>query len=122
VRPFAGSDFWACDLGLDFLHWPNQRVPRHEFRSSVSCWVLESSTPNPAPGGYARVVSWVTVEYGEALIHAEAYDKAGKRMKEFSIGSLEKVNGQRELKNMKIRNVRTGQETELKFELPKKQD
>src|SRR5689334_19663123 len=25
-RPFAGSDFWPVDLGLDFLSWPTQRV------------------------------------------------------------------------------------------------
>jgi len=120
VRPFAGTDFWACDLGLDFLHWPQQRVPRHEFRSSLSCWVLESTTPSPVPAGYARVLSWVTVEYGEALIHAEAYDKAGKLLKVFSIGSVIKVNGQRELKSMKMRDARTGRETELKFDLPER--
>jgi hypothetical protein len=119
VRPFAGTDFWVFDLGLEFLYWPQQRVLRHEMRSSLSCWVLESTTPSPVPAGYARVLSWVTVEYGEALLHAKAYDKAGKLVKEFSIGSVVKVNGQPELKSMKIRNLRTGQETELKFDLPK---
>src|SRR5262249_41829275 len=48
VRPFAGSDFWLCDLGLEFLYWPQQRVLKHEMRRSRSCWVLESTTPQPA--------------------------------------------------------------------------
>src|SRR5260221_7645511 len=24
LSPFAGSDFWIADLGLEFLHWPKQ--------------------------------------------------------------------------------------------------
>src|SRR5262245_18891796 len=24
--PFANSDFWSSDLGLEFLHWPQQRI------------------------------------------------------------------------------------------------
>ena len=119
VRPFAGTDFWACDLGLEFLHWPQQRVLRHEFRHSRSCWVLESATAAPVSGGYARVLSWVDVEF-EGILHAEAYDKEGKLLKEYIIGAMGKVNGQHELKSMKMRNVRTGQETELKFDLPRK--
>ncbi|MEI9961976.1 MAG: hypothetical protein WDM76_12835 [Limisphaerales bacterium] len=23
---FANSDFWLCDLGLEFFHWPQQKV------------------------------------------------------------------------------------------------
>ncbi len=119
IRPFAGSDFWLCDLGLEFLHWSQQRVLKHEMRSSRSCWVLESVTPSPAPGGYARVVSWVDVEH-DGILRAEAYDKTGKLTKEFTLGSLRKVDGRYELESMKMRNLRTGQETELKFDLPGK--
>src|SRR5262249_2824344 len=50
---FAGSDFWIADLGLEFLHWPKQRVLRKELRLSQSCDVLESINPEPQPGGYA---------------------------------------------------------------------
>ena len=24
--PFAGTDFWLADLGMEFLHWPEQRL------------------------------------------------------------------------------------------------
>ncbi len=116
TRPFAGSDFWLCDLGLEFLHWPEQRVLRHEMRRSRPCWVLQSVTPTPAPGGYARVLSWVDVDH-EGILRAEAYDSAGKLMKEFKLGSFRKVDGRYELENMKMRNLRTGSESELKFDL-----
>jgi hypothetical protein len=119
TRPFAGSDFWLCDLGLEFLHWPQQRVLKHEMRRSRSCWVLESVTPSPMPGGYARVVSWVDVEH-DGILRAEAYDKAGKVMKEFTLGSMRKLDGRYQLESMKMRNVRTGSETDLKFDLQSK--
>ena len=116
TRPFAGSDFWLCDLGLEFLHWPDQRVLRHEMRRSRPCWVLQSVTPTPAPGGYGRVLSWVDVEH-EGILRAEAYDSAGKQMKDFKLGSFRKVDGRYELESMKMRNLRTGSESELKFDL-----
>jgi hypothetical protein len=116
TRPFAGSDFWLCDLGLEFLHWPQQRVLKHEMRRSRSCWVLESVTPKPAPGGYARVLSWIDVEH-EGILLAEAYDAAGKLLKEFKLGSFRKVDGRYELENMKMRDVRAGSDSELKFDL-----
>ena len=46
--PFAGSDFWIADLGLEFFHWPEQKVLKKEFRRNCSCVVLESTNPNPA--------------------------------------------------------------------------
>ena len=116
TRQFAGSDFWLCDLGLEFLHWPQQRILKHEMRRSRSCWVLESVTPTPPPGGYARVLSWVDVEQNGILL-AEAYDAAGKPMKDFKLGALRKVDGRYQLESMKMRNLRTGSESELKFDL-----
>src|SRR5947207_11128316 len=56
--PFAGSDFYIADLGLEFLHWPQQRLLKKEMRRSRFCDVLESVNPKPGPG-YSRVVSWV---------------------------------------------------------------
>lgn len=51
--PFAGSDFWVADLGLEFLHWPDQRVLTYEMRHGKACKVLESVNPQPVPGGYS---------------------------------------------------------------------
>lgn len=114
---FAGSDFWLIDLGLDFLHWPKQRRLGHEMRSSRSCHVLESvRSDSTDKTGYARVVSWVDIETG-GLIRAEAYDSAGRLVKEFKVDRFRKVEGRYQLETMVIWSRLTGQETVLKFDL-----
>jgi hypothetical protein len=121
ARPFAGSDFWALDLGLEFLQWPQQRKLKHEMRRNRSCNVLESVNPRPEGGTYARVVSWIDVET-DGIIVAEAFDPENKNkpVKQFTLGTLRKVEGRHQLESMKIRSLRTGGETELKFVLQKK--
>lgn len=114
--PFAGSDFWLSDLGLEFFHWPQQRILKHEMRKGRSCKVLESLAPNPSQGGYARVLSWIDIEH-RGLLRAEAYDSNRKLVKEFSIGNFKKVNGRWQLKSMEIRNERTDARTRLEFDL-----
>lgn len=114
--PLAGSDFSLIDLGLEFFHWPKQRRLRHEMRNSRNCHVLESSNPNPVDSVYARVLSWVDIESG-GIVRAEAYDRAGKLVKEFKVDRFRKVEGRWQLESMKIRTRTTGQETELKFDL-----
>ena len=39
ARPFAGSDFWLMDLGLEFFHWPEQRLLKPEMRHNRSCQI-----------------------------------------------------------------------------------
>jgi hypothetical protein len=116
LTPFAFSDFWICDLGLEFFHWPEQKVLKHELRRSRACTVLESTNPNPSANGYSRVVSWIDDET-LGIVHAEAYDANGKLLKEFDPKSFKKVNGQWELQEMEIRNVQTGSRTRLEFDL-----
>ncbi len=118
--PFAGSDFWVADLGLEFLHWPKQRLLRKEMRHSKSCDVLESINPAPVPGGYARVVSWITIEPPHGIVHADAYDAPGEVLKRFDPKSLEKIQGEYQLEEMEIRNRKTGTQTVIKFNLAKK--
>ncbi len=116
---FAGSDFWICDLGLEFFHWPAQKILKHEIRRSRGCAVLESTNPSPAANGYSRVVSWIDSET-LGIIHAEAYDAQNKLLKEFDPKSFKKVNGQWELQEMEISNVQTGSRTRLEFDLNSK--
>ena len=113
---FAGSDFSLADLGLEFLHWPNQRVLKWEMKRSFGCNVLESKNPETQAGGYSRIVSWIHQETG-GLIQAEAYDARGKKLKEFRPTEVEKVNGRQELKEMEIENVQTDSRTTLIFNL-----
>jgi hypothetical protein len=117
MTPFAGSDFWVADLGLEFLHWPQQRVLRKEMRGSVSCNVLESTNPQPAPGGYARVLSWIGANHPDetVVVHADAYDAAGKLLKQFAPKKLEKVNGAYQLESMEMYNDKTDSRTVIEF-------
>jgi hypothetical protein len=111
----AGSDFVFADLGMEFLHWPEQRlIKRNEMRKGRPCRLLESRIPRYGAGGYARVLSWVDQESGGVLA-AEAYDAADKLIKEFSLRSFRKIGGRWQLQEMEIRSVRTGSRTRLEF-------
>jgi len=113
--PFAGSDFWLADLGLEFLHWPRQRLLKKELRRGQSCDVLESINPQPVAGGYARVVAWIDIEAPHGIIHADAYDSHNELLKQFDPKKLEKVHGQYQLEAMEIRNHKTGSRTVIEL-------
>lgn len=117
MAPFAGSDFWIVDLGLDFLHWPQQRVLRKQMRKGLSCDVLQSVLPHPVSGGYSRVVSWIAINRPEdiVIVHAEAFDTRDKLLKEFDPKKVEKINGIWQLEEMEIRNRQTGTRTRIDF-------
>ena len=121
TMPFAGSDFWPCDLGLEFFHWPSQKVlpkPTNLVRGREYT-LLESTNPDPSVNGYSRVLTWIDKETG-GILEAEAYDTSGKLLKVFEPKSFKKVNGQWELQEMEIRNVQTGSRTRVEFDLNKK--
>jgi hypothetical protein len=116
--PFLGSDFWAVDLGLEFLHWPKQRLLRKEMIRSQFCAVLESSV-GPAPtNGYSRVVSWIDLD-SLAIVRGEAYDSRNELWKRFDPTELKKIEGKYELEEMGMRNRKTQSETRVKFNLKK---
>ncbi|HWW01852.1 MAG TPA: outer membrane lipoprotein-sorting protein [Candidatus Acidoferrum sp.] len=119
MTPFAGSDFWAVDLGLEFLYWPQQRVLKKQMRKNLFCDVLQSTNPCPAPGAYSRVLSWIAVNRPDEIVvvHAEAYDFQGKLLKEFDPKKVQKVNGVWQLEEMEIRNRQTGSRTRIEFNL-----
>ncbi|NLH75236.1 MAG: outer membrane lipoprotein-sorting protein [Verrucomicrobia bacterium] len=124
--PFAGSEFWLTDLGLEFLCWPGQCLIGNQMRKGRACHILESVNPDPGRSAYARVRSWVDVEHC-GILRAEAYDQNKRLVKEFNIGSFKKVSGKWQLKSMEIRNERTDALTRLEFDLeieerPQRQD
>jgi Outer membrane lipoprotein-sorting protein len=116
--PFAGSDFWLADLGLEFFHWPEQHVVRKEMKRSRSCKVLESVNPRPSSGGYSRVLSWIDNE-SHGIVMAQAFDAKGKVLKVFIPKKVEKVNGQWQLQEMEIDNTQAGSSTRVDFDLNK---
>jgi hypothetical protein len=123
ILPFAG-DFWVADLGLDFFHWPEQKILKKENRRSRGCMVLESTNPNLSssnavpPICYSRVVSWIDEE-SLGIVEANAYDANGKKLKNFYPKNLEKVNGQYQVQSMIMDNLQTGSRTRLEFDLKK---
>jgi hypothetical protein len=117
MAPFAGSDFWVADLGLEFFNWPAQKILKKEFSRGRACMVLESVNPDPA-NGYSRVDSWIDEE-SYYIVHAEAFDAKGKLLKEFDPKSFKKVNGQWQLQGMEIQNVQKGSRTRIEFDLKK---
>ena len=117
MAPFAGSDFWIADLGLEFLHWPKQRLLRKEMRHSKFCYVLESVNPQPVPGGYTRVVSWLIFDPPHGIIHADAYNARGERIKQFDPKNVEKVQGEYQLEAMEMGSGKAGTRTVIEFEL-----
>jgi hypothetical protein len=118
TSPFANSDFWLGDLGLEFFHWPGQKILKKEFARGHGCEVLESTNPNPSPNSYSRVVSWIDEESG-GIVQAQAYDFNNKLLKEFAPKSFKKVNGQWELQEMEIYNDQTRSRTRIEFDLKK---
>jgi len=114
LKPFADSDFWICDLGLEFFHWPEQKILKKENRRSRACEVLESTNPNPSTNGYSRVDSWIDEESG-GIVHAEAYDAQNKLLKVFDPKSFKKVNGQWQVDFMEMENVQTGSRSWIDF-------
>jgi hypothetical protein len=114
--PFAGSDFWLCDLGLEFFHWPRQKVLKKEFHRNCACTVLESTNPDPAAGGYSRVVCWIDND-SNGIVEAYAYDVQGRELKNFYPKNLEKVNGRYQVESMMMENLQTGSRSRLEFDL-----
>lgn len=114
--PFAGSDFWLADLGMEFLHWPMQRLLKKEICRTQSCDKLESLAPAGETNGYVRVVSWFDIDTGGPVL-VEAYDAKGKMMKEFKPNDFRKVNGQWQVEELEMNNLRTGSRSYLRFKL-----
>ncbi len=120
MTSFAKSDFWVADLGLEFFHWPAQKIlPKTtNLKRGREYTLLESTNPNPSTNGYSRVLSCIDKETG-GILEAEAYDTKGELLKVFEPKSFKKVNGQWQLQEMKIRNVQTGSSTRLELDLKK---
>jgi hypothetical protein len=115
---FGGSDFWLGDLGLEFLHWPQQKILKREVHSSRGCTVLESTNPDPSTNGYSRVMSWIDTET-LGVVEAYAYDAKGKQLKIFTPKDFKKVNGQWQVQTFVMENVQTGSRSRLEFDLKK---
>jgi Outer membrane lipoprotein-sorting protein len=118
--PFANSDFWICDLGLEFLHWPEQKILPNptNLKRGRTYTLLESINPNPSTNGYSRVLSYIDKETG-GILEAEAYDSHDRLLKEFYPKDFKKVDGQWQLQSMEMDNVQTGSRSWIEFDVKK---
>lgn len=114
--PFAGSDFWLADLGMEFLHWPTQRLLSKELCRGQSCDKLESVAPATHTNGYVQVISWFDIDTGGPVL-IQAYDAKGTMVKEFKPNVFTKVNGQWEVEEIQITDPRTKVVSYLNFHL-----
>jgi hypothetical protein len=105
-------------LGLEFFHWPGQKVLKPEIHRSRGCTVLESTNPNPSAGGYSRVDSWIDNET-LGIVEAYAYDANGRKLKDFYPKDFKKVGGQWQVQTLVIENLQTGARSRLEFDLKK---
>jgi hypothetical protein len=83
LAPFSGSDFSIADLGLEFLHWPDQKLLQKDMKRGRACRILESTNPHPTAGDYAKVKSWVDNE-SHGILLAQAFDANGNQVKQFA--------------------------------------
>lgn len=110
----ANSSFTLADLGLEFLHWPDQKTLRKQRRKSRSCHVLESSRSDSE--GTLRVLSWVDIKSG-GILAADFYSADGKVRKRFSVKGLTKKDGQWQVDEMEMRDVAERTRSRLRLHL-----
>ncbi len=118
MTPFARSDYWVADLGLEFLHWPGQRLLSNHVHRSQSCHKLESTNPSPGTNGYTRVISWIDIDTG-GIVEAEAY-VGSEKLKIFEPTDVQKVNGRYQIRTLEIENRRARTKTVLTFDYDRK--
>ena len=100
-----GADISYEDIALRFVYWPKAVLKGEETRMFQKCWIVEA-TPGDVESQYSRVLVWVDKEHGE-MLEAEAYDKAGKLARRFTVRSAQKVDGGYILKQMRIEGAAT---------------
>ena len=112
----AKSAFTLADLGLEFLHWPNQKTIRKQRRKSRACYVLESSRPSADGGRLLRVVTWVDIKSG-GILAADFFSSATTAKKRFSVKGLTKKDGQWQVDEMEMIDVEGRTRSRLRFHL-----
>ncbi len=113
-RAIAGSDFLLRELGMEFLHWPEQRIRGRELSNGRWCQVLESVSKKP--DGPASVRSWIDEKLG-VVLSAEVYDSRNVRIKHFSITQFREQADRWSCSVSMVDDLR-GTKTELSFDGP----
>lgn len=88
------------DLALRFLYWPNAKLLGDETIRSFRAYKIEIAAPGDE-SDYGAVRLWVSKDSG-ALLRIEGYNKDGKLAKRFEVVSVQKLDGQGMLKQMRV--------------------
>ena len=110
----GGSDFLLKELGMEFLHWPEQRILGRELSNGRWCRVLESRSGKS--GGTVSVRSWIDEKVG-VVLSAEVYDARQVRIKHFSITQF-REQADRWSCSVSMVDDQRGTKTELSFDGP----
>ena len=94
------TDISYEDLAMRFLYWPEATIVGEESKLTRRCWKMEVK-PGDTESQYSRVMLWIEQQSG-ALLQAEAYDKAGKLERRFSVRKFQKSDEAWILKEMRI--------------------
>ena len=111
--PIGNSDFMMADMGFEFLFWPNQSVVRQQIRSGRNTYVLESSQEKPDV--YSKIVTWVDKKTLGPM-SARAYDLKGELIKEFSVGGIKEINGEKVVSRFDMENFQTRFFSRIEFD------
>jgi hypothetical protein len=103
-----GTDISYEDLSMNFLYWPDAKVLGEDTRLTRKCWLVEAH-PGGEPSQYGTVRLWVEKQSG-ALLGAEAYNRAGKLARRFTVRSVQQVQGAYFLKQMRIESMGSGKD------------
>jgi len=88
------------DLALRFLYWKNPRLLGEETVGTVPAYKIEIQAP-PTTSQYGVVRVWIGRQSG-ALLRIEGYDRNGKMIKFFYVVSVQNIDGQWMLKQMRV--------------------
>lgn len=95
-----GTPITFEDLAMQFLYWPRPKLIGEDRIRGRSAWKLEIQAPRGGSQyGVARL--WIDKESG-ALLRIEGYNLEGKRIKQFEMVSVQKIEGQWMLKQMRV--------------------
>ncbi|MEI6034295.1 MAG: outer membrane lipoprotein-sorting protein [Verrucomicrobiae bacterium] len=101
--PVRGGLLTYEDLALRFLYWKNPKLLGEEKVGPRTAYKIEIPAP-PSATEYGAVRVWVDKAQG-ALMKIEGYDRDGRLSKVFSVNSVQQIDGQWMLKQMRVERI-----------------
>ncbi len=110
-----GATVSWMDLMLGFLWWPEARTIGHQEVKDQECYVVDIQAPPNSGASYTVVRLWVEFR-ARMMLQAECFDTAGRRLRQITIKSVRKVDGQWMVKDLEITNLENGERTRLRVD------